>query len=220
MSNNGMTTCAYDAALERESVPRPCHGMAIPGTTGPRGKSRSSPSGWLRRCGSAMLLPLTLLGGSVRGRRARRRRMVHGVIALLLAVLMIAEGAIPSLRVGLAITENVQAMHAQAMLRQAVGSAVLGSTTPTDYTYGYDANGNLTSISDGQNANTYVYDAENRMILADIRIGGVSTTAYGYDADGVRTYKTDKKTVNHTNRSGLFWDWGGRLGSERLEQSY
>jgi len=48
-------------------------------------------------CGTAMLLPLTLLGGSVQGRRARRRRMVHGVIALLLAVLMIVEGAIPSL---------------------------------------------------------------------------------------------------------------------------
>ncbi len=102
----------------RKSVPVPFDGIGIPGTTGPRWESRSSP---------------------VQGRRARRRRMLHGVIALLLAVLMIVgpenvqaisqQAFASTARAGLLAfdhrdptSEDMGYPHAQAMLRQAVGA--------------------------------------------------------------------------------------------------
>ncbi|TAK34658.1 MAG: hypothetical protein EPO21_08975, partial [Chloroflexota bacterium] len=63
-----------------------------------------------------------------------------------------------------------------------------GNTSNLDY----DANGNLTSITGGGMNRTLRYDDANRLIQyvkAD-QPGDVTTTTFGYDADGQRTRKT------------------------------
>jgi RHS repeat-associated protein len=60
-----------------------------------------------------------------------------------------------------------------------------GGTTLASESYGYDANGNLTSQATGglmrTASTTYGYDWSNRIISA---VTGGTTTPYGYDADG------------------------------------
>ena len=58
-------------------------------------------------------------------------------------------------------------------------------------TYTYDNNGNMLSRTTGGNTDTFTYDAENRLISANIQSGanpGISS--YTYDDDGLRTSAT------------------------------
>jgi RHS repeat-associated protein len=64
-----------------------------------------------------------------------------------------------------------------------------GANSTTDYeTYGYDDNGNRTSLRkrDAQNI-AYQYDALNRMSLKDVP-GTATDVYYGYDLRGLQTY--------------------------------
>ncbi|MEV0742695.1 LamG-like jellyroll fold domain-containing protein [Streptomyces sp. NPDC050549] len=64
---------------------------------------------------------------------------------------------------------------------------VQGASTLAGFSYGYDANGNLTSKTttgvSGASANTYTYDWANRLTSWD---NGTTATAYAYDASGNR----------------------------------
>jgi RHS repeat-associated protein len=74
-----------------------------------------------------------------------------------------------------------------AILMRANAEAQSLSTT----TYTYDNNGNMLSRTTGTQTDIYTYDAENRLINANVQGGanpGVVT--YAYDADGMRTGKT------------------------------
>ncbi len=51
------------------------------------------------------------------------------------------------------------------------------------YTYTYDDNGNILSISDGTNTTSYAYDSANQLIREDNQAGG-KTFTYGYDNAG------------------------------------
>jgi len=70
----------------------------------------------------------------------------------------------------------------------------LGDPIVVLYSYTYDANGNTLSKSDGTDSNTYVYDFENRLLLADVALPGGANppgaVTYAYDADGVRKSKS------------------------------
>jgi RHS repeat-associated protein len=58
-------------------------------------------------------------------------------------------------------------------------------------TYTYDNNGNMLSRTTGGNTDTFTYDAENRLISANVQSGanpGISS--YTYDDDGLRTSAT------------------------------
>ncbi len=51
------------------------------------------------------------------------------------------------------------------------------------YTYGYDNNGNITSISDGTHTTTYVYDTANQLIRENDQKAGTTRT-WEYDSSG------------------------------------
>ncbi len=55
-------------------------------------------------------------------------------------------------------------------------------------TYGYDNNGNLTSITDGPDVTTFVYDERNRLVSRTEASGTV--TEFGYDFTGNRISRT------------------------------
>lgn len=72
---------------------------------------------------------------------------------------------------------------------QATALATAGAASTTDYeTYGYDDNGNRTSLRkrDGQNI-SYRHDAMNRMWLKDVP-GSTADVYYGFDLRGLQTY--------------------------------
>jgi RHS repeat-associated protein len=56
-----------------------------------------------------------------------------------------------------------------------------------EYTFTYDANGNMETQVKGGVTTRYVYDVENRLI--EIQENGVTTATYAYDGDGTRTTK-------------------------------
>jgi RHS repeat-associated protein len=64
-----------------------------------------------------------------------------------------------------------------------------GTASSTDYeSYGYDNNGNRTSLTTRQGDNIlYQYDALNRMTLKDVP-GTTNDVYYGYDLRGLQTY--------------------------------
>ncbi|MBU5334084.1 hypothetical protein KQI61_17975 [Anaerocolumna aminovalerica] len=59
-----------------------------------------------------------------------------------------------------------------------------GSVVLSQFTYTYDANGNIISVNDGKTTKTYVYDKLNRLIEIQPQIG--SKTIYTYDLRGNR----------------------------------
>jgi RHS repeat-associated protein len=74
-------------------------------------------------------------------------------------------------------------------------------------TYGYDGNGNRTSMADGTGSSSYAYDEANR--LTSTTTPGPKTIGYRYDLDGDRTkvMYPDATAVTYT------FNKGGQLGS-------
>jgi len=141
----------------------------MPATTPPRIRSFA---GLLL---SAALAPLGWIG--VRDRR-RRRQLRHSSMAMFLSVCMLLG------------PEQVYALNQETSIAYAMSVAGVGTIPSPQVTYDYDNNGNLIERDDGTNQDTFVYDAENRLINADINIGSASTSSYEYDVDGVRRSKT------------------------------
>ncbi|HBQ26814.1 MAG TPA: hypothetical protein DD791_10515 [Syntrophomonas sp.] len=82
-----------------------------------------------------------------------------------------------------------------------------GTQTLAEYTYTYDKNGNITSITDAAGTTTYTYDSLNR--LTGIQRPGGETIAYTYDVRGNRsTVTNDTWSVNleATNYTYNEWD--------------
>ncbi|MEK6282278.1 MAG: RHS repeat-associated core domain-containing protein [Acidobacteriota bacterium] len=61
-------------------------------------------------------------------------------------------------------------------------------TAANGATFGYDANGNMTSQSDGSNSWTYTWDNENR--LKQATLAGAVSVSYSYDALGRRVQRS------------------------------
>ena len=83
--------------------------------------------------------------------------------------------------------------------------------------YGYDADGNRTSMIDGTGTTSYVYDEHDR--LTSVTSPGVSTIGYRYDLDGNRTklIYPDSTAVTYTfdkaDRLASLVDWANRTTS-------
>ena len=95
--------------------------------------------------------------------------------------------------IGLLVTAIVLApgLGNPGFMRGLNAGLAYGQTTTTTTTYSYDNNGNLLSRTTGNNTDTFVYDAENRLISADTRTGtNPAVTTYTYDDDGLRTGTT------------------------------
>jgi RHS repeat-associated protein len=60
---------------------------------------------------------------------------------------------------------------------------------PAPIAYAYDANGNLTTETQGSSVRTYSYDADNR--LRQVGLPGGNVDSFEYDANGLRTKKVD-----------------------------
>jgi RHS repeat-associated protein len=129
----------------------------------------------------ALLWPLGLLRTRRPGEgvAVRRRRAFIRAVALALVPLM---GVGP---------EAVAGLQQEALLAQALAAAGLAQAATYEITYTYDANGNLVERTQDDRTDTYVYDAENRLIAADTQAGAVTTpVAYTYDPDGIRQSKS------------------------------
>ncbi|MGB2985952.1 MAG: putative Ig domain-containing protein, partial [Phycisphaerae bacterium] len=115
---------------------------------------------------SAFLLPLGLLTPRRHniGRGARRRQIFINTIALFL---------IPCMVVG---PNNVEAMHVEVQLYNALAAGTVGQmgSGSANYTYTYDDNGNTLGRSNGSDTDTYTYDFDNRLTAADIQLGSAS----------------------------------------------
>ena len=95
-------------------------------------------------------------------------------------------------------------------------------TTVKNYEYTYDANGNITRISDGTNTTTYAYDSANQLIRENNQAAGF-THVWTYDNAGnilSRTEYTYTTATTPTNPTGTFTygyedpqNWGDLLTS-------
>ena len=84
------------------------------------------------------------------------------------------------------------------------------------YTYTYDDNGNITSVSDGATTTTYVYDSANQLIRENNQAGNF-THVWAYDAGGNIDYRkeypyttattlgTATKTVDYSYDTSTNW---------------
>ena len=88
-----------------------------------------------------------------------------------------------------------------------------GSDTQNVWTsYGYDALGNLVSMTDGEGHTTsYTYDGAGRMRSLTDALG--NTTTYGYDDLGRRTSQSARGTGQQSNLVTWAYDAAGRLAS-------
>jgi RHS repeat-associated protein len=88
------------------------------------------------------------------------------------------------------------------------------SAATPDVGYGYDANGNRTTMTDGTGSATYLYDEANR--LTSTTTPGPKTVGYRYDLDGNRTkliYPDATAVAYAFNKAGQLaslQDWAGR----------
>ena len=86
------------------------------------------------------------------------------------------------------------------------------------YQYGYDKNGNITSVSDGTNTTTYVYDYANQLVRENDPITGI-TTVWEYDDAGNIKSRTEYAyttgalgaPIDTTNYSYVDSEWGDLL---------
>ena len=82
----------------------------------------------------------------------------------------------------------------------AVAESAVQAPTVETISYTYDSNGNTLTRSNGLATDTYSYDAENRLVSADVQIAPVSgrhRVDYTYDADGARTSRTVDGVTTH-----------------------
>jgi len=132
----------------------------------------------------ALFVPLRLLRSRRPdvGREVRRRRTWIQTIALAL---------IPLMAIG---PEAALAIHNEALLYEVVAAAAAGQTGQHETTYTYDANGNMVTrtVTDGGSpaTDTYIYDAQNRLVAAELTVDETAFVSYGYDADGIRNRVT------------------------------
>lgn len=77
-----------------------------------------------------------------------------------------------------------------------------------DTFYGYDALDNLTSVTQGSQSRTFIYDTLGRLTSQTIPESGVTT--FGYDTNGNRVQRTDARNVTTNYNS---YDVLDRLGS-------
>ncbi len=75
-----------------------------------------------------------------------------------------------------------------------------GNTTK-QYSYSYDAKGNITSVSDGTNTTTYVYDLKDQLVREDNQAAG-KTWTYTYDNGGNMTEKDEYSYTTAASVSG------------------
>ncbi len=192
------TTYTYDDNCRLVSEVRTVLVVAAPrtpnGTVLTRYDQRPSivPAAVLTGFSVASLWPLLLPLGLLRrrpanlGRAARRRRVIVQTIALVM---------LPTMIVG---AEHVQATDIQAMQEHAKATLYDQRLAPVTTTYAYDDNGNLSSRSDGVATDTYTFDAEDRLVSADVQTGAApGLVAYVYDADGTRVSKTADGQTTH-----------------------
>jgi RHS repeat-associated protein len=91
------------------------------------------------------------------------------------------------------------------------------SAATPDVAYGYDANGNRTSMTDGAGSTSYAYDEANRLTSATTP--GPKTVGYRYDLDGNRTklIYPDATAVTYTfnkvSQLTSLLDWASRSTS-------
>jgi RHS repeat-associated protein len=107
------------------------------------------------------------------------------------------------------VTQHIEYAANQSIVRQ--------------LSYGYDANGNVTSISSGGNTIRYTYDEIDR--LASVTDQNGQTLSYAYDLTGNRTRLTypGNKTVSYgydaADRLQSLSDWLGRTTSYTRNQA-
>nr|WP_245339154.1 RHS repeat-associated core domain-containing protein [Paenibacillus shirakamiensis] len=90
--------------------------------------------------------------------------------------------------------------------RQIKVSNTKGSTVLSDYQYGYDANGNIISITDNAGTTNYQYDKLNRLI--QVRRANGQTVVYAYDVRGNRsTLKGDSNLEDSADKTYTFNAW-------------
>lgn len=96
-------------------------------------------------------------------------------------------------------------------------TVVYASTTTPNVTYGFDANGNRTSMADGTGTTSYTYDEMNRLL--SVTSPGAVTVSYRYDVGSNRTKITypDATAVTYTydkaNHLSTVVDWATRTTS-------
>lgn len=133
---------------------------------------------------TALLIPCGLLRirRGDEGVAARRRRTLIQKVALVLLPVMVLG------------PQTSWAFQIQAAMGQALAGAVVAAPSEEvqSFDYTYDDNGNLIRRTDGALTDAYVYDAENRLIEADVQMGDrPGHVVYAYDASGIRIGKTE-----------------------------
>src|SRR5438093_8821793 len=94
----------------------------------------------------------------------------------------------------------------------------MGSITPTpNVTFGYDAAGNRTSMSDGLGTSTYHYDSLSRMDWEERTFGNIGPyrLSYSYNLAGELTGMTNPWNV----WTGYSYDNNGRLNRVHADGS-
>jgi RHS repeat-associated protein len=103
--------------------------------------------------------------------------------------------------------------NAYDALNRLTSIAYSDGVTP-NVSYGYDANGNRTSMADGTGSTAYVYDEANR--LTSVTSPGSKVVGYRYDLDGNRTklIYPDATAVTYTfnkaSQLSSLQDWAAR----------
>jgi len=86
-----------------------------------------------------------------------------------------------------------------------------GTNTLSEFTYGYDDNGNITSVIDATGPTLYQYDKLNR--LTNITRPDDSTAVYDYDVKGNRKILQDNSATLDTDTVSYAYDLRNRLTS-------